>query len=162
MPRLEPKDPQFGALDEAELVRRALARDDEAFRAIMQRHNRRLYRVTRSVVGDDSEAEDVLQEAYVLAFSNLAKFRAEASLATWLTRITLNEALGRRRRRRPTVDLSSLDSPPGPGAQVIPFPTMPSNEDPERTAAQHQKSNRPSTSCQRSSASCSSCAPSRI
>jgi len=72
----------------------------------------------------------------VLAFSNLAKFRAESSLATWLTRITLNEALGRLRRRRPTVDLSSLDLPSG--AQVIPFPTMPSNEDPERNAAQRE------------------------
>jgi RNA polymerase sigma-70 factor, ECF subfamily len=64
--------------------------------------------------------------------------RAEASLATWLTHITLNEALGRLRRRRPTVDLSILDFPQGHGAQVIPFPTMPSTEDPERTAAQHE------------------------
>src|SRR5262245_15259321 len=72
------------ALSDAELVRLALARDGEAFRAIMQRHNRRLYRVARSVVHDDSEAEDVVQEAYVLAFGSLAKFRAESSLATWL------------------------------------------------------------------------------
>jgi RNA polymerase sigma-70 factor (ECF subfamily) len=138
MPRPEPRnDTEFSTIGEAELVRRALARDGEVFRAIMQRHNRRLYRVARSVVHDDSEAEDVVQEAYVLAFSNLAKFRAEASLATWLTRITLNEALGRL-RRRPTVDLSILDSPQGRGAQVIPFPTMPSTEDPERVAAQHE------------------------
>ena len=139
MARLERRnDSELHALGEAELVRRALARDGEAFRVIMQRHNRRLYRVARGVVHDDSEAEDVVQEAYVLAFSNLAKFRADASLATWLTRITLNEALGRLRRRRPTVDLSILDSPQGEGAQVIPFPTMPSNEDPERKAAQHE------------------------
>jgi RNA polymerase sigma-70 factor, ECF subfamily len=124
------------ALGDAELVQLALQRDSNAFRAIMQRHNRRLYRVARSIMHDDSEAEDVVQEAYVLAFSNLAKFRSESSLATWLTRITLNEALGRLRRRRPTVDLSSLDLPDG--AQVIPFPTMPSNEDPERNAAQRE------------------------
>jgi RNA polymerase sigma-70 factor, ECF subfamily len=124
------------ALGDAELVQLALQRDSNAFRAIMQRHNRRLYRVARSIMHDDSEAEDVVQEAYVLAFSNLAKFRSESSLATWLTRITLNEALGRLRRRRPTVDLSSLDLPNG--AQVIPFPTMPSNEDPERNAAQRE------------------------
>jgi len=128
-------DVDFLALGDAELVQLALQRDSNAFRAIMQRHNRRLYRVARSIMHDDSEAEDVVQEAYVLAFSNLAKFRAESSLATWLTRITLNEALGRLRRRRPTVDLASLDLPSG--AQVIPFPTMP-NEDPERNAAQHQ------------------------
>ena len=139
MARLERRtDSELHALGEAELVRRALARDGEAFRVIMQRHNRRLYRVARGVVHDDSEAEDVVQEAYVLAFSNLAKFRGDASLATWLTRITLNEALGRLRRSRPTVDLSILDSPQGEGAQVIPFPTMPSNEDPERNAAQRE------------------------
>jgi RNA polymerase sigma-70 factor (ECF subfamily) len=119
-------------------VRLALQRDGEAFREIMQRHNRRLYRVARSVVHDDSEAEDVVQEAYVLAFTNLAKFRAESSLATWLTRITLNEAMGRLRRRRPTVDVLTLDSSTGDGAQVIPFPTMISNEDPERNAAQRE------------------------
>jgi len=119
-------------------VRLALQRDGEAFREIMQRQNRRLYRVARSVVHDDSEAEDVVQEAYVLAFTNLAKFRAESSLATWLTRITLNEAMGRLRRRRPTVDGLTLDSSTGDGAQVIPFPTMISNEDPERNAAQRE------------------------
>jgi len=119
-------------------VRLALQRDGEAFREIMQRQNRRLYRVARSVVHDDSEAEDVVQEAYVLAFTNLAKFRAESSLATWLTRITLNEAMGRLRRRRPTVDVLTLDSSTGDGAQVIPFPTMISNEDPERNAAQRE------------------------
>jgi RNA polymerase sigma-70 factor (ECF subfamily) len=138
MPRLEfRRDGNFQALSDADLVRLALQRDGEAFREIMQRHNRRLYRVARSVVHDDSEAEDVVQEAYVLAFGNLAKFRAESSLATWLTRITLNEALGRLRRRRPTLDLSILDAPQG-GAQVIPFPTMTGNEDPERMAAQHE------------------------
>jgi RNA polymerase sigma-70 factor, ECF subfamily len=139
MQRLESRHKvDFLALDDAELVQLALQRNGEAFRAIMQRHNRRLYRVARSIMHDDSEAEDVVQEAYVLAFGNLAKFRAESSLATWLTRITLNEALGRLRRRRPTVDLSSLDMPSVDGAQVIPFPTMPSNEDPERNAAQRE------------------------
>ena len=78
MPRLEfRRDGNFQALSDADLVRLALQRDGEAFREIMQRHNRRLYRVARSVVHDDSEAEDVVQEAYVLAFGNLAKFRAE-------------------------------------------------------------------------------------
>jgi RNA polymerase sigma-70 factor, ECF subfamily len=138
MQRLGSRPTDFSGFSDAELVRLALQRDGEAFRAIMQRHNRRLYRVARSVMHDDSEAEDVVQEAYVLAFTNLSKFRAESSLATWLTRITLNEALGRLRRRRPTVDLSTLDLPTGDGAQVIPFPTMISSEDPERNAAQRE------------------------
>jgi RNA polymerase sigma-70 factor, ECF subfamily len=138
MQRLGSRPADFSRLSDAELVRLALQRDGEAFREIMQRQNRRLYRVARSVVHDDSEAEDVVQEAYVLAFTNLAKFRAESSLATWLTRITLNEAMGRLRRRRPTVDVLTLDSSTGDGAQVIPFPTMISNEDPERNAAQRE------------------------
>ncbi|MFZ1104365.1 MAG: RNA polymerase sigma factor [Hyphomicrobiaceae bacterium] len=125
-------------LDDAELVRLALRRNGDAFRIIMQRHNQRLYRVARSVVQDDSEAEDVVQEAYVRAFGSLGQFRGDASLATWLTRITLNEALGRLRRQRPMVDLEVLDAEPSGGSQIIPFPLMPAAVDPERAAAQRQ------------------------
>jgi len=81
--------------EDAELVRRALTRDDAAFRIIMERHNRRLYRIARSILRNDTEAEDVVQEAYVKAFTNLGGFRGDSSLATWLARITMNEALGR-------------------------------------------------------------------
>ncbi len=80
MQRLGSRSTDFSGFSDADLVRLALQRDGEAFRAIMQRHNRRLYRVARSVMHDDSEAEDVVQEAYVLAFTNLTKFRAESSL----------------------------------------------------------------------------------
>jgi len=76
--------------------------------ALMRRHNRRLYRLARSIVHDDSEAEDVLQESYVRAFTHLGAFKGEASLGTWLARIVTNEALQRVRRRRPTVDIDSL------------------------------------------------------
>src|SRR5712671_945553 len=83
--------------DDADLVRRALARDDTAFRTIMERHNRRLYRIARSILRNDSEAEDVVQQAYVNAFTHLGGFRGDSTLATWLSRITMNEALGRLR-----------------------------------------------------------------
>jgi RNA polymerase sigma-70 factor (ECF subfamily) len=126
------------ALDDLELVALARRRNGEAFRVIMQRNNQRLYRVARSVLADDSEAEDVVQQAYVNAFGSLAKFRGEASLATWLTRITLNEALGRLRRRRPMVDLEVLDAEPVGKAKIIPFPLMSEDIDPERLAAQRQ------------------------
>ncbi|HEX5957113.1 MAG TPA: sigma-70 family RNA polymerase sigma factor, partial [Hyphomicrobiaceae bacterium] len=99
-------------LDDAELVQLARRGNGDAFRIIMQRNNRRLYRVARSVVKDDSEAEDVVQEAYVRAFGSLGRFRGDSSLATWLSRIALNEALGRLRSRRPTVDLAVLDGEP--------------------------------------------------
>jgi RNA polymerase sigma factor (sigma-70 family) len=70
-----------------------------AIRAIIQTHNRRLYRVARSVVRDDGEAEDVLQEAYFRAFAALAEFRGDSSFATRLGPIVLNEALQRVRCR---------------------------------------------------------------
>ena len=126
------------ALQDADLVRMAIQRNEGAFRIIMQRHNRRLYRCARSIVRDDNEAEDIVQEAYVNAFSNLASFRGDSGLATWLTRITLNEALARVRRRRPTVELAALDTVERDKAQVIPFPLTAMNTDPERTAAQRE------------------------
>src|SRR2546423_7271946 len=100
------------ALGDAQLVQLARQRDGAAFRTIMQRHNRRLYRMARSVVLNDSEAEDVVQEAYVRAFISLDQFRGESSLATWLSRIVLNEALGRLRRLRPAVDLGTIENWP--------------------------------------------------
>ncbi len=124
-------------LDEAELVRRACARDGMAFRIIMERHNRLLYRIARSIVRNDSEAEDVVQEAYVKAYIHLGWFRGDASLATWLARITMHEALGRLRRQRPTVSLDSFE-PEQPAAQIIQFPQMAAQDDPERTMAQRQ------------------------
>ena len=126
------------ALDDAELAQLASQRDGGAFRTIMQRHNRRLYRVARSVMRNDSEAEDVVQEAYVRAFANLATFRGESSLATWLSRITLNEALGRLRGRRPSADLTEIESRPLVQGQIIPFPNSSPQLDPEHTMAQRE------------------------
>jgi RNA polymerase sigma-70 factor (ECF subfamily) len=123
--------------DDAELVRRALARDDSAFRTIMQRNNQRLYRIARSILRNSTEAEDAVQEAYVCAFNHLASYRGESSLATWLSRITMNEALGRLRRRRVVVDLAVLEGTRAE-AEIIPFPLSMSNDDPERTMAQRQ------------------------
>ena len=126
------------ALDEAELVRLAQAGDGDAFRAIMQRGNQRLFRVARGVVRDDAEAEDVLQEAYVRAFAAIGGFRGEAGVMTWLTRIVLNEARGRLRKRRPMVDLDQIEAAQMDGAQVIPFPNAFGTASPEADAARAQ------------------------
>ena len=123
--------------DEAELVRRALARDDMAFRTIMERHNRRLYRIARSILRNDSEAEDVVQQAYVNAFTHLGGFRGDSSLATWLSRITMNEALGRLRRERSAIDLEIFEAQQSE-AQIIKFPHTVTSADPERTMAQRE------------------------
>jgi len=125
------------ALDDLELVRFALQRDGAAFRVIMQRHNQRLYRVARAIVHDESEAEDVVQEAYVRAFGSLGQFRGDSTLGTWLTRITLNEALGRVRRQRPMVDLEVLDAHAA-ASKIVAFPLMPADSNPERTVAHRQ------------------------
>ncbi len=126
------------AVGERKLVERAKSGDQLAFRAIMERHNRRLYRVARAVMKDDTEAEDVVQETYLRAFSNLSKFRGESSLTTWLTRIALNEAHGRKRKRRATVTLESVERVQETSAQIIQFPAMNTETDPERSAAQHE------------------------
>lgn len=120
------------ASGDMQLVRRALAREGDAFRTIIKTHNQRLYRIARGVVRNDSEAEDIVQEAYVRAFAHLDAFRGDSSLATWLSRIVINEALGRLRKRRRTVAL-----PENPQAEIIRFPINPS-DDPERTMAQRQ------------------------
>jgi RNA polymerase sigma-70 factor (ECF subfamily) len=120
------------ALDEPELVARARSGDRDAFRAIMTRCNQGLFRIARAVVRDEAEAEDVLQEAYVRAFAAFAGFRGESGVATWLTRIVLNEAKGRLRRRKTMVELDELEAP---GAEVLPFPGAPKSDNPEADAA---------------------------
>src|SRR5690242_4611837 len=127
----------YARLPEADVVARARAGDREAFRAIMQRCNQRLFRIARAVVRDDAEAEDMLQEAYARAFAAFEGFRGEAGVATWLTRIVLNEAHGRLRRRRPTVELEAVEAAQA-GAQVLSFPGSAMSADPEADAARGQ------------------------
>lgn len=98
-----------GTLSDAELVELARQGGENAIRTLIERNNQRLFRAARSVLRNDSEAEDVVQETYVKAFTALASFRGEASFSTWLTRIALNEAVSRLRRRRKNSDLEALD-----------------------------------------------------
>src|SRR5262245_60528570 len=100
----------FARLDDATLVALARAGRREAFRQIMERCNRRRFRIARGVVHEDAEAEDVVQAAYLAAFEHLAEFRGESSIATWLTRIVLNEANGRLRARKPTVEIEHIET----------------------------------------------------
>jgi RNA polymerase sigma-70 factor (ECF subfamily) len=125
------------APDDLTLAQRALAGDGGAFRAIMKRNNQRLYRLARSIIRNDSEAEDIVQEAYVTAFAHLGGFRGDASLATWLSRIVINEALGRVRKLKSRGDLSGRNDR-DVEAQVIPFPLSADHDDPERNMAQRQ------------------------
>lgn len=84
-----------GDLDIAQRIARG---DEAAFESLMRRNNRMLYRAARAILKNDAEAEDALQEAYLLAFRKIASYRGQSRLATWLARIVINEALGRVRR----------------------------------------------------------------
>lgn len=126
------------SLSDAVLVERARLRDPLAFRTIMERNNQRLYRIARAILKDEAEAEDVVQECYLRAFEGLPQFREESLLSTWLTRITVNEALGRIRKRRPTVGVEAIEAAQQGSAQIIRFPDMNAQTDPERSAAQRE------------------------
>ncbi len=85
--------------DEA-IVQRIVAGERELYEVLVRRNNQRLFRAARSILRDNAEAEDVMQEAYLRAFAALATFRAESKFSTWLTRITVHEALARKRRTK--------------------------------------------------------------
>src|SRR5262245_9548798 len=88
------------SLTDAEIVKRVRAGDRALFEILMRRHNQRVYRAARAVVKDERDVEDVMQQAYVNAFTHLHQFEERSQFSTWLTRIALNEAFGRRRKLR--------------------------------------------------------------
>lgn len=120
---------------DSELVRRAKARDEAAIRVILQANNRRLFRIARGILRNDSEAEDVVQETYVRALTHLDSFRGDSGLSTWLCRIAMNEAMGRLRGRRPSLEWSELPHEQSE-AEIIQFPA--SASDPEKSMAQRE------------------------
>jgi RNA polymerase sigma-70 factor (ECF subfamily) len=116
-----------------EIVALVLAGERALFELLMRRHNRRVYRSVRAILRDEAESEDAMQAAYLAAFSHLADFRGGASFATWLTRIAINEAFGRLRRRRGLV--ASDDEPAGPaGVEALES----DRPDPEQHAASRE------------------------
>jgi RNA polymerase sigma-70 factor (ECF subfamily) len=86
--------------DDSELARRVAQRDERAFEALMRRHNRMLYRLARSILKDEADAEDAVQEAYLAAYRNIATFRGGSRLSTWLCRIVINESYTRLRKQK--------------------------------------------------------------
>jgi RNA polymerase sigma-70 factor (ECF subfamily) len=94
---LELTSPQ---LSDEEVVNRVVAGEVALFEILMRRYNQRVYRVVRSIVRDEADAEDVMQQAYVNAWQHLRQFEERSRFSTWLTRIAINEALARVRRRQ--------------------------------------------------------------
>jgi RNA polymerase sigma-70 factor (ECF subfamily) len=98
--------------DDLAIARRIAAGDGAAFDQVMRFNNRRLYRLARATMRNDAEAQEALQEAYLAAYRGMARFRGESSLATWLSRLVLNECLGRLRksaRRQNVIPLVTSD-----------------------------------------------------
>jgi RNA polymerase sigma-70 factor (ECF subfamily) len=102
------------------------------FEVLMRRHNERLYRAARAILKNATEAEDVMQQAYVNAYTNLRQFDQRASFATWLTRIAVNEALARARKLG---RYQSFDEEYGELDNAVPLP-VPNN--PERETFTHE------------------------
>ena len=139
MPNLEPDQAAAGGhtatLSDPDIVSRILAGDAALFEVLMRRHNRQVYRAARAVVRDEQEAEDVMQQAYLSAFRNLHQFGERSRFSTWLTRIALNEAFGRRRKQRARSEVeapSDLEHPGAPIDMTSPEPN------PERQAYAHE------------------------
>jgi RNA polymerase sigma-70 factor (ECF subfamily) len=86
------------ALPDEEIVRRVRSGDSAVFEILMRRHNQRVYRVVRAVVKDEADVEDVMQQAYINAFTHLHQFEDRSRFSTWLIRIALHEAFARRRK----------------------------------------------------------------
>ena len=83
-----------------EVVARVCAGDTQEFEILMRRYNQRLFRAARSILRNDADAEEAVQQAYLNAYRHLAQFEGRARFSTWLTRIAVHEALARRRRER--------------------------------------------------------------
>ena len=124
---------QWGALSDDDVIRRVLAGEAPLFEVLMRRYNQRLFRVARAVLKDASEAEDVMQHAYVQAFTHLAQFEGRARFSTWLTRIALYEALGRARKRVPP-RADGRPEPERPGVEALESDGL----DPEQQALQSE------------------------
>jgi len=128
--------------DDASLVRELQRTgDDELFRVLVERHKRRVFRLAAAVLGPgrEAEAEDLTQEAFLLAFRKLGSFRGESAFSTWLLHLTRHLAIDRRRRadlRRPHVSDDELAMLPAVGAGANPEETAAASEQRERLLRQ--------------------------
>ena len=116
-----PATPSPPELSDEALARRIVGGEKELFELLMRRHNQRLYRAARAILKSDDEAEDVMQDAYVRAYTHLREFSGAATFGGWLTRIAVNEALARLRRRKRFDSLDGNDDhrSGGPGGEGV-------------------------------------------
>ena len=120
-------------LPDPEIVRRVRAGETALFEILMRRHNQRVYRAARAVVKDEAEVEDVMQQAYINAFTHLHQFEDRSQFSTWLTRIALHEAFGRRRKMRRSESMTDTQSNADDRGELMDTIASP-QPDPERQA----------------------------
>jgi len=123
----------WDGIPDEEIVERVRAGETALYEVLMRRYNQRLFRVAVSILRDDAEAEDVMQEAYVNAYQHLNQFAGLAKFSTWLTKIAVNEALARLRRRERIGGESDLEA----NSRIMNNVTS-GIPDPERQASDHQ------------------------
>jgi RNA polymerase sigma-70 factor (ECF subfamily) len=118
------------SLTDEEVVNRVRAGETALYEVIMRRYNQRLYRIARAILHNDVEAEDVMQDAYVRAYTHLGQFAARSPFSSWLTRIAVNEALARRRssKQQQEVDATEFDG-------EISMQSLYKSADPEQNAS---------------------------
>ena len=118
------------SLTDEEVVNRVRAGETALYEVIMRRYNQRLYRIARAILHNDAEAEDVMQDAYVRAYTHLGQFAARSPFSSWLTRIAVNEALARRRssKQQQEVDATEFDG-------EISMQNLYKSADPEQSAS---------------------------
>ncbi|HMH18452.1 MAG TPA: RNA polymerase sigma factor [Burkholderiales bacterium] len=98
----------YSKLSDLELAQSIASGDKAAFELLMRRNNQMLYRTARSILKDEAEAEDSVQDAYLLAYRGMSSFRGDAKLSTWLVRIVVNEAIARARKRSRGAEIIQL------------------------------------------------------
>ena len=119
-------------VDDVTLVNRVQAGDHRAFEMLMRRYNQRLYRVARSMLRNAADAEDAVQDAYLSAYQSMDAFRGEASLATWLSRVVVNQCLARMRKQARRDNILPMVSMGGPGEQEGPVMPADDKDTPDR------------------------------
>ncbi len=91
-------------LSDSQVIDKVLAGDKNLFAIIIRRYNARMYRISLSILKDDSEVEDAMQVAYIKSYENLWQFVGRSSFSTWLTRILINECLFRLKQKKQVAD----------------------------------------------------------
>jgi RNA polymerase sigma-70 factor, ECF subfamily len=139
--------PGAEANDELPLVERARTGDAAAFSELVQRYERKIYRLAKHITQNDEDAEDVLQESFLKAYTHLDSFHGDSKFYTWLVRIAVNEALMKLRKRKSDRTVS-LDEPQDTGEDLVQREIAVWEDDPEKKYSREELADILSTAVQ--------------